>query len=212
MYLCRGLENTVCSELHNLSGGLSEEEQNERQSNYGSNVIEIHVKPILHLVVYEVRNIFMGSRKDKKLLLYISFEEQTVKICSLFPAGTASILHFSNVHNNCVVLTTLLAVYSGSVADVYGIHRSNSVGNKKGKGSTPACKEVETEQSAQPLHEDLFCMVFVWSTLKFEMELADSSFDLINFFSVALHKLFVQKALVSSVSQMSSLFVFKSKV
>ena len=51
---CRGLKNTNCSDLHVLGSGLGTKERQVRQDIYGPNTIEVQVKPITHLIIYEV--------------------------------------------------------------------------------------------------------------------------------------------------------------
>ena len=48
-------------------------------------------------------------------------------------SGPKSILHLSNVHNNSLVLTTVLAVYLGCASHVNGIYWCHRLGNKKSK-------------------------------------------------------------------------------
>ncbi len=54
--LSRGLESCVCSQLHVLGRGLDDQERQKRQDLYGLNVIDIQIKPVLHLVVFEVKS------------------------------------------------------------------------------------------------------------------------------------------------------------
>ena len=51
---CRGLENKTCKDLHSMTNGIDRKTQEERQDIYGSNIIEIQVKPTMHLIIYEV--------------------------------------------------------------------------------------------------------------------------------------------------------------
>ena len=41
-----------------MGGGITQEEQTHRQNKYGPNLINIQVKPILHLIVYEALHPF----------------------------------------------------------------------------------------------------------------------------------------------------------
>ncbi len=46
--------NLTCGSFHENSGGLSQQEVNERQQQYGANFIRITVLPIYRLILKEV--------------------------------------------------------------------------------------------------------------------------------------------------------------
>ena len=73
----QGLENTNCSDLHVLGSGLGIKERHGKQDIYGPNTIEVQVKPVTHLIIYEVTESKLNIEENIGQIIGVEFVSQT---------------------------------------------------------------------------------------------------------------------------------------